>query len=477
MVLADTGLWCVPVVSAVDLVAAEPVTEMCGAVGAVLYSGRYSGATTQRKEQPVKSKGKIKDDFPLTQDQDSSPLLLSRSRMSRRAVQVQPVNGAPESGEWSTGLCECYKDMGDCCCALCCLPLFTCRVTHALGVCPCLPLLDCMSCVPPASLAMRASVRERYGIKGSVWSDCVLGCCCYPLSWLQISRELKRREAHTTHHTSSSSSSSSASGSATVRTLLPLQSQDGRHNCHGNRTPTHTLSSDYHYSLGLNMSVTGRSAPGREPTPASICACAKVSQALSLDVCIMKLLLLCLLFGAVVALTTAAPAEPEPNNGDDLNVEDPKMQEVAEPESVEAEMSEAENAESAERAKRSVCCNPGHWCTHGGRRYVYITSSRTFIQLHCQALGGTLAVAHDLAKYYFLKMMSQGRNCWIGFSDAQYNGVWLWANGERTRYARWCSRQPDNAGGRENCSLFYPSGLCMYDVVCTAGLPYICERK
>lgn len=29
----------------------------------------------------------------------------------------------------------------------------------------CLPLLDCVSCVPPASLAMRAAVRERYGIE------------------------------------------------------------------------------------------------------------------------------------------------------------------------------------------------------------------------------------------------------------------------------------------------------------------------
>lgn len=51
------------------------------------------------------------------------------------------------------------------CFALCCLPLFTCKVTKAVGACPCLPLLDCIGCVPPASLAMRASVRQRYGIQ------------------------------------------------------------------------------------------------------------------------------------------------------------------------------------------------------------------------------------------------------------------------------------------------------------------------
>ncbi|XP_035005594.2 cornifelin homolog B-like [Hippoglossus stenolepis] len=136
---------------------------------------------------------------------------MDSSGMSRRVVQVQPESRDHEAGQWSTGLCECHKDIGDCCFALCCLPVFTCKVTSAVGACPCLPLLDCIGCVPPAALAMRASVRERYGIQGSVWSDCLYGCCCYPLSWLQISRELKRRAAT---HASSSSSSSSARSTA-----------------------------------------------------------------------------------------------------------------------------------------------------------------------------------------------------------------------------------------------------------------------
>ncbi|XP_016520002.1 placenta-specific gene 8 protein-like isoform X1 [Poecilia formosa] len=141
----------------------------------------------------------------------------SSCSMSRLVVSVQPKNRVREAGAWSTGLCECYKDIGDCCLACCCLPLFTCKVTRAAGACPCLPLLDCISCVPPASLAMRASVRERYGIKGSVWSDCLYGCCCYTLSWLQISRELKRRAA------SHAASSPPASSAARYTALTSLQ--------------------------------------------------------------------------------------------------------------------------------------------------------------------------------------------------------------------------------------------------------------
>ncbi|XP_057711012.1 placenta-specific gene 8 protein-like [Corythoichthys intestinalis] len=138
--------------------------------------------------------------------------------MPRHVIQAQPqTKRFQEAGQWSTGLCACHQDVGDCCFALCCLPFFTCKVASRAGICPLLPLLDCFGCVPPASLAVRATVRERYGIQGSVWGDCLLGCCCYLLSWLQISRELKRRAAA---HASSSSPSSSSNG---YIALNPLQ--------------------------------------------------------------------------------------------------------------------------------------------------------------------------------------------------------------------------------------------------------------
>ncbi|XP_067117932.1 placenta-specific gene 8 protein-like [Osmerus mordax] len=135
---------------------------------------------------------------------DREALLLPSPQL--QVVREQPGSQAQE-GHWSTGLCECHQDLGDSCFALCCLPVYTCKVAWSVGACPCLPLLDCISCVPAASLAMRASVRERYGIQGGVWSDCFYGCCCYPLSWCQISRELKRRAAVYANSPPSSSSS------------------------------------------------------------------------------------------------------------------------------------------------------------------------------------------------------------------------------------------------------------------------------
>ncbi|KAK7909501.1 hypothetical protein WMY93_014185 [Mugilogobius chulae] len=229
-----------------------------------------------------------------------------------------------------------------------------------------------------------------------------------------------------------------------------------------------------------------------------------MSQTLSLDVCIMKLLLLCLLFGAVVALTTAAPAEPEPNNGAKPNVEDPDMQdpesvdememsedpesvdemEMSEdPESVdEMEMSEAENEDSAENSCNPRC-KPRTWCTgsrtRSGRQYIYIPSTThwAYAQYYCQYIGGTLAVIQDRATDNFLKNLAHGRAAWIGYSDAEYNGYWFWANGERAQYSNWCRGEPNNLGGRQACAVINWTHLkCWDDQNCDTYRPFICQK-
>ncbi|KAI1898572.1 hypothetical protein AGOR_G00073730 [Albula goreensis] len=154
-----------------------------------------------------------------------SPLLQVTVQSDQDFLQLPVVRSQPggsvELGEWSTGLCDCCDDINDCCFALWCLPVFACKTTSALGACPCLPLLDCIGCVPPASLAMRATVRQRYGIKGNIWSDCFYGCCCYALSWCQISREMKRR--------ATALSSSHSQGSGLSAAYSPLTSLQGAH--------------------------------------------------------------------------------------------------------------------------------------------------------------------------------------------------------------------------------------------------------
>lgn len=37
-----------------------------------------------------------------------------KAAMSNQVVRDQPESTFQQDGQWSTGLCECYKDIGDC---------------------------------------------------------------------------------------------------------------------------------------------------------------------------------------------------------------------------------------------------------------------------------------------------------------------------------------------------------------------------
>nr|XP_033781462.1 cornifelin-like [Geotrypetes seraphini] len=121
-------------------------------------------------------------------------------QVNMAAILVQPqamttqIVSVTQGSDWGTGLTDCCEDCGICCCALWCFPCFMCRTVDEFGECLCLPLLENCGGV---SLAMRASVRERYKIPGSIFSDCCTVCCCYSCTWCQMAREIKRRRSST----------------------------------------------------------------------------------------------------------------------------------------------------------------------------------------------------------------------------------------------------------------------------------------
>ncbi|KAG7484078.1 hypothetical protein MATL_G00045930 [Megalops atlanticus] len=107
--------------------------------------------------------------------------------------QTKPIISA-QANQWSTGICDCFDDLPDCCCAFWCFECFACFTAQRFGECLCLPLLDWTACVPPISLATRVAVRHRYGIQGSICGDCLYVSFCNVCSWCQMSREMKRRQ-------------------------------------------------------------------------------------------------------------------------------------------------------------------------------------------------------------------------------------------------------------------------------------------
>ncbi|XP_029135480.1 plac8 onzin related protein 4 [Labrus bergylta] len=115
--------------------------------------------------------------------------------MSVKMVVTQPRPFIMDSvsNQWTSGICDCLQDLPQCCLSCWCSPCFACKTAHEAGECLCLPLLDACGLIPPINTALRVSVRQRYGIEGTVFKDCVYACCCGPCSWCQIAREIKTR--------------------------------------------------------------------------------------------------------------------------------------------------------------------------------------------------------------------------------------------------------------------------------------------
>ncbi|KAM4545459.1 cornifelin homolog B [Odontesthes bonariensis] len=110
-------------------------------------------------------------------------------------TQPQPVMEARDSDEWGSGICDCFEDIPQCCFAFWCCPCFACFTSRDYGEPLCLPLLEIFSgLIPAITMSMRVSMRQRYGIRGSMCMDCVYSTFCAGCTWCQMSREIKRRK-------------------------------------------------------------------------------------------------------------------------------------------------------------------------------------------------------------------------------------------------------------------------------------------
>ncbi|XP_038554000.1 ladderlectin-like [Micropterus salmoides] len=143
-----------------------------------------------------------------------------------------------------------------------------------------------------------------------------------------------------------------------------------------------------------------------------------------------------------------------------------------------------ENAQQAKShlVKRSTACS-GRWSEFSGRCFHYVPKPMTWAQAekNCESMGGNLASVHNLLEYHEIQrlIMSasyENKETWIGGSDAQEEGVWLWSDGTPFNYRS--SGGFDNFQGKQHClQINYGDDKRWDDTWCNVRLPSVCAKK
>ncbi|XP_024143279.1 type-2 ice-structuring protein isoform X1 [Oryzias melastigma] len=133
--------------------------------------------------------------------------------------------------------------------------------------------------------------------------------------------------------------------------------------------------------------------------------------------------------------------------------------------------------------KRSRPCGYG-WTQIHDRCFRYIPVLQTWSRAErdCRSKGATLASVHDIQEYHEIQRLiltatHSYQETWIGGSDAQEEGLWLWSDGSAFHYTNWCGSHI-NHGRNWNClRMNHSGGKCWDDYTCQTRLPYVCAKN
>ncbi|XP_075962148.1 ladderlectin-like [Anarhichas minor] len=133
--------------------------------------------------------------------------------------------------------------------------------------------------------------------------------------------------------------------------------------------------------------------------------------------------------------------------------------------------------------QRANC--PMFWYSFNNRCYKYVATDMTWAdaEIHCVSQGANLVSIHSLEEQNFVKFLIKNfdlaeARTWIGLSDTQKEGAWMWSDGSAVSFVYWSNGQPDNYKGNEDCvATNYPKGLKWNDSVCSHTFPSVCASR
>ncbi len=115
----------------------------------------------------------------------------------------------------------------------------------------------------------------------------------------------------------------------------------------------------------------------------------------------------------------------------------------------------------------------------GPHRYLVCPNKRPYDdgRLHCQEAGSELVMIDGPEEDVWLRIQLQNHGlaqCWIGLSDADIEGVFVWLDGTLPEWTNWGAGEPNDWGGNEDCTQFFAAGR-WNDLNCNNSLAVACE--
>ncbi|XP_044198420.1 ladderlectin-like, partial [Thunnus albacares] len=116
--------------------------------------------------------------------------------------------------------------------------------------------------------------------------------------------------------------------------------------------------------------------------------------------------------------------------------------------------------------------------------FLFVPRTLTWTQAerNCKSMGANLASIHGIWEHNLIKGMISDRaqsspETWIGGSDSQGEGVWLWSDGTTFDFSYWCRGEPNGRGNQDCIQMNYGGNNCWDDLQCNAYRSSVCAKK
>lgn len=180
-----------------------------------------------------------------------------------------------------------------------------------------------------------------------------------------------------------------------------------------------------------------------------------------------------------VVMTCDAPPDHVPNGGD-CNDADPAVN-LAADEVCDTVDNDCDGVTDEPAATNPSCAGCSLFASRSSRSgYAVCPAAATWLEAQDQcatSFGGTLVAVDSAAENMELTALGDPKltAMWLGLSDLEREGVFVWAEGSPLAYSNWNKGEPNDAMANEDCAqLVRPAGV-WNDLDCITPLPFICE--